>query len=184
MKKTVLTFGAIASVLLAISVSVTTWILKRNGGHMESGEVFGYLSMLIAFAFIFMAVKSYRDRYLGGVISFKTAFSIGLWVTLIASAAYTITWVILYKGFYPEFMNDYTAHSLQKMQASGKSAAEIQKATADAQDLQAMYKTWLGLIGFTLLEILPVGLLISLISALVLKRRVAHGDRAALETVT
>ncbi len=186
MKKTVLTFSAIVSIILAASVSTTTWMLKRSKGHMEGGEVFGYvfgyLSMLIAFAFIFMAVKSYRDRDLGGVISFKTAFMVGLWITLIGSAAYTITWVILYKGFYPDFMNDYTAHNLRKMQASGKSAAEIQKAAADAKDMQATYDTWPGLIGFTLTEILPVGLLVSLLSAFILKRRAARGgNRVALD---
>ena len=181
MKKTVLTFGAIASVLLATSVSITTLVLKRNAGHIENGEVFGYLSMLIAFAFIFMAVKSYRDRYLGGIISFKTAFMVGLWVTLIASAVYTLTWIILYKGVYPEFMNDFMANSLAQKRAAGASEAELQKATAKARDMQALYDTWPGLIGFTLMEILPVGLLVSLISALVLRRRMARENRVAFE---
>lgn len=179
MKKTVLTFGAIASVILAIMMSISVGMMKANKGPVSGSMFFGYLSMLIAFAFIFVAIKSYRDRYSSGVISFGKGFQVGLWITLVASVAYTLTWVILYKGFYPEFMTDYTAHSLEQMRAAGKTAAEIQKANAEAQDMQAVYSTWPGLIGFTLLEILPVGLLISLIAALILKRRAARDDRGS-----
>ena len=85
----------------------------------------GYASMLLSFFFIYIAVKSYRDKQLGGTISFGKAFVTGLWVAVIASLCYTITWVIFYKGFYPGFMDDMTGRELAKLQQSGKSATEI-----------------------------------------------------------
>lgn len=175
MKKTVLIFGAIASVILAVFMSVSVWMMKKAHGPLSGGMFFGYLSMLIAFAFIFVAVKSYRDRHCGGVISFGKAFQVGLWITLIGSVAYTLTWIILYKNYYPDFLSDYTAYTLSGMRTAGKSEAAIAKAAAEAHDMEATYATWPGLIGFTLLEILPVGLLVSLIAAAILKRKTPSG---------
>ena len=176
MKKTVLTFGLIASVILAAFMSVSVWMMKTAEGPVSGGMFFGYLSMLIAFAFIFVAIKSYRDRYQGGVISFGKAFQVGMWVALIGSVAYTLTWVILYKSVYPEFMSDYMAHSLSQMRADGKSETQIAEAVADAQQMEVLYATWPGLIGFTMLEILPVGLLVSLIGAAILKRKTPRAE--------
>jgi hypothetical protein len=129
--------------------------------------------MLLAFCLIFVGVKNYRDKHLGGHISFGKAFTTGLGIALIASMCYTIAWVIFYKGFYPDFMDHYTKGELVAMQKSGKSAAQIAEARKDMDKMMAMYNTWPGLIGMTLLEILPVGVLVSLITALILKRKQA-----------
>ena len=176
MKKTVLTFGLISSVILAAFMGVSVWMMKNAEGPASGSMFFGYLSMLIAFAFIFVAIKSYRDRYRGGVISFGKAFQVGLWIALIGSVVYTLTWIILYKSVYPDFMNDYMAHNLSQMRADGKSETEIAKAAAEGERMVKIYATWPGLIGFTMLEILPVGLLVSLIAAAVLKRRTPRGE--------
>jgi len=180
MKRTILVFGAIASIILAVTLSISTILMKAAGGPASYSMAMGYLSMLIAFAFVFVAVRSYRDRYNGGVISFGKAFQIGLWITLIASAAYTLTWIILYKTYYPNFMADYTAQNMAHARAAGKSDADLARIAADARDMQAVYDTWPGIVGFTLLEILPVGLLVSLVAAAILKRRTPRGVKRAV----
>ena len=177
MKKTILVYGLIAGALVStlLVISMSWYRADPDAGGAKSMFI-GYASMLLSFFFIYIAVKSYRDKQSGGTISFGKAFGIGLWVAVIASICYTITWIIFYRGFYPGFMDDMTSRELAKLRQSGKSAEEIAAATNDMEQMSAMYSTWPGLIGFTLLEILPLGVLVSLICAFLLKRKQSHPD--------
>lgn len=171
MKKTILIFGSIASLITVLMLLFSVNIMRNNNGAFEGGEMWGYTGMLLAFSMIYVAVKSYRDRYQGGIISFGQAFRIGMWITLIASVLYTLTWIILYKAVYPEFMDQYAAAGLEKMRKAGRPAKEIRIMAERMATMKEYYSTWWGLIGFTLLEIMPVGLVVSLISAAILKRK-------------
>jgi hypothetical protein len=129
--------------------------------------------MLLAFVFIFIAIKSYRDNELGGYIKFGKAFVVGLWVAIIGSLFYTFTWAIIVKKFYPNVMEVYYARHLDQMRAAGKSSAEILKAAKETEWMRSAYDSWIGLLGFTIIEVLPVGLLVALIAAAILKRKPA-----------
>lgn len=175
MKKIVTVYGLIAGAVVSILMIISMRLMQNKGDQAEHSLLLGYASMLLAFCFILIAVKNYRDKHLGGTISFGKVFTTGLCIAVVASVCYTISWVIFYKGFYPDFMDQYTAHELTKLQQSGKSgksAVEIARETQKMEKMQALYATWPGLIGFTLLEIFPVGLLMSLVAALIFKRKV------------
>ena len=171
--------GVIVSTIMAFSMSM---MLKEGGEHQAFDPkwmVVGYASMLLAFCFIFIGTKNYRDKQLGGTISFGKAFLTGFWIALIGSICYTITWVIIYKFFYPDFMDQMTTAEFARLRQSGKSPAEIATETKKMENMSEMYKTWPGLIGMTLAEILPVGVLMALISALVFKRKNTAAERQA-----
>ena len=95
----------------------------------------------------------------------------GLSIALIASVMYVATWVVIYKTVYPNFVQDYTKCALDKLVAAGKSPADIAQTKQEMQMIFSYYDTWLGLIGITFIEIFPIGLIVALISALVLKRK-------------
>ncbi|MGH2649433.1 MAG: DUF4199 domain-containing protein, partial [Ginsengibacter sp.] len=133
----------------------------------------GYATMLIAFSMIFVGVKNYRDKYAGGVISFGKAFKVGLFITLIASTIYVIVWMIEEHFFFPDFMDKYVTHELNRLQSSGISAAELAGKTKDLEQAKEMYKNPILKILMTYAEILPVGLIVTLISSLILKRKTA-----------
>lgn len=171
MKKTILVFGLIAGATVSAMLLVTTLLGKSNHANFDWGMVVGYASMLLAFSLIFIAVKSYRDRYNAGIISFKNAFWMGLGITVLASAIYVISWMLIYTFIYPDFASDYGQYTLAKMAAAGKTAAEIAQAKKEIAQAYSLYDTWYGLAGITFLEIFPVGLVVSLISALILKRK-------------
>jgi hypothetical protein len=135
--------------------------------------LYGYTLMLLAFSLIFVGTKITRDKYNGGVISFGKAFRVGLYITLIASTVYVAVWLIDYYVFIPDFADKYGARLLATMKASGASQAEIAKQTAANASFSQMYKNPVFIVLLTYIEILPVGLLVSLISAWVLKRRKA-----------
>lgn len=147
--------------------------------NMEWGMVYGYASMLLAFILIFVAIKQYRDKVSGGTISFGKAFLVGLYVTLIASTVYVLTWMVYYNNFAPDFMDKYAEYVIADLREKGAAEAEIQAQTAEMQKYSEMYKNPLFVFLFTYIEILPVGLLISLVAALILKRRTPRSEQVA-----
>ncbi|SDD31651.1 Protein of unknown function [Mucilaginibacter pineti] len=168
MKKNVLTFGLIAGLIVTI-VMVTTSLMLYTANY-ECNMYVGYASMIIAFSMIFVAVKNYRDKYNGGMVSFGKALLIGLYVTLIASTVYVVAWLIDYHFFVPDFMDKYAEHVIQATKTSGASAQEVAKQVKEMGAYKEMYKNPVFIILLTYMEILPVGLVITLITALILKR--------------
>lgn len=169
MRKNVWLYGVIAGIILAFGIFIS--FVYSDHIDFDKGMYFGYAMMLLAFSLIFVGVKNYRDKYNNGVISFGKAFQIGLFITLIASSFYVISWLIDYYYFIPDFADKYAAHTLEKLKASGVSAAEISRQAAAMESFKTMYKNPFFNILLTYSEILPVGLLLSLVSALVLKKK-------------
>lgn len=170
MKKTVLIFGLISgSIVTAFMVYASTMCYKN--ADFKTSEVVGYAGMLIAFSFIFVGIKNYRDKFNNGVISFGKAFKTGLYISLIASSLYVGVWLIEYYLFMPDWLDKYCTHVINAKKAGGVSSTEMQKTISQMASMQEMYKNPLFVILFTYVEVLPIGILISLISALILKRK-------------
>lgn len=168
MKKIILTFGGIAGAVVAIMIVLTFSVVPIN---YQYGEIVGYTTMIIAFSTIFIAVRGYRENQLGGSISFGKAFQLGIGITLVASAIYIITWMIVSNTIATDFMAEYYQHSLEKLQTSGLTEAEIAEKTARLEQFAELYKNPIVKIGMTFLEIFPVGFAISLLSAFILKKK-------------
>ena len=174
MKKNVLVFGLIAGLIVStlMAISMITMYNNPGIGHGAGSMVVGYLSMLVAFSLIFVAVRNYRDKQNGGVISFGKAFKIGLLIALIGSTMYVIMWALLYNFYMPDFMDRYCAQMIENSKASS-TPAELKQLTDQLNTQKEMYKNPLFFVLFTYFEIFPVGLLVSLIAALILKRKTA-----------
>ncbi len=170
MKKNVLIYGLISGVIISALMAINL-VLCTSSGDFESSMLIGYASMLISFSMIFVGIKNYRDKYNDGVISFGKAFKVGFFITLISSTIYVLVWLIEEHFFFPDFMEKYTAHELSKLQSSGISAAELASETKKLEQAKEWYNNPLLKILMTYVEILPVGVIVSLISALILKRK-------------
>jgi len=175
MKRNIIIYGLIAGLLVSIFMLSSVNYLSHCEGNvdMETSMLIGYASMLIAFSLVFVGIRNYRNKYNGGVISFGKAFKIGILMVLIASTIYVIAWLIDYFFFIPDFMDKYSAHELEKLKASGATPLEIEKETKEMADFARMYKNPFFNAMMTYVEILPVGLIVTLISSLILKRKVA-----------
>ncbi|QIL40768.1 DUF4199 domain-containing protein [Pedobacter sp. HDW13] len=170
MKKNVIVFGLIAGVIVSV-LMVISMARCNSDANFEHSMLLGYASMVLAFSFIFVGIKNYRDKYNNGSITFGKAFKIGLYISLIASTIYVITWLIDYYVFIPDFMDKYVAHMLKEAKDSGASVAELAKQAKELAYNQQLYKNPIMVVLFTYLEILPVGIIVSLIAALILKRK-------------
>jgi len=170
MKKNVIVFGLIAGVIASV-LMVISMARCSSDANFEHSMLIGYASMVVAFSFIFVGIKNYRDKYNNGLITFGKAFKTGLYISLIASTMYVITWLVDYYVFIPDFMDKYVAHMLKEAKDSGASAAELAKQAKELAHNQQLYKNPIMVVLFTYMEILPVGILVSLIAALILKRK-------------
>jgi hypothetical protein len=167
MKRIVWTFGLIAGAVMSIMMALSVPFMDGS----ERAAVVGYTGMVLAFLMIFFGIKSYRDNVAGGMITFGRALAVGLLITAVASACYVATWEVIYFKFMPDFGDKYAAHAVEQARKSGASQAEIDKKTKEMDDFKKMYDNPLINVGFTFLEPLPVGLLIALVSAGVLRRK-------------
>ena len=173
LKKNIIIYGLIAGVVVAIPMLFVTNSIANDQGvvDFDKGMLIGYASMLIAFSLVFVGIRNYRDKYLGGTITFGKAFKTGFYIVLISSTIYVITWLIDFFFFIPDFTGKYAAHMLQELKASGATAAEIEIKSAEMTKFAVLYKNPFFNALMTYMEILPVGLIVTLISSLILKRK-------------
>lgn len=171
MKKNVLVFGTIAGVIISAFMFISMLFFDSTS-DFSGAMLVGYASMLVAFSFVFVGIKNFRDKYNDGLITFWKAFSIGFLISLIASTFYVITWMLELKFVIPDFMENYGAQMLKQARESGASQIEIDKTVAEMASYKEMYKNPIFLALLTYMEILPVGILVTLISALILKKKV------------
>ena len=169
MFRTILIFGLVAGVLVAGPLFTVVLISDASdGGH---SELVGYLIMLVALSLIFVGVKRLRDREFGGVIGFGRALMAGLGISVVASVVYVIGWEITLNLTHYAFADSYAAAMIRAAQARGASAADLARVTAEMAAFKTQYANPLYRLPMTFIEVFPVGLLISLISAGLLRNR-------------
>ena len=171
MKKTVLIYGLIAGFIVGGVMLGTIPLWEKGIINFDNGEITGYTSMVIALSMVFFGIKSYRDNQLAGVISFGKAFQVGILITLVASVIYGLSWEISFSIRGDKFMVEMNEYYLAELKSEGATDAEMQKAKLEMDDFSVMYQNPLVRFPMTLVEILPVGLVITLISAGLLRRK-------------
>ncbi len=167
---TAIKYGAISGALIiGVLVSGITISNGEHGnGHIFSSVWFGYLVMLLALSTIFIAIREHRSR-LGGVIKFLPALGLGLLIALIAAVAYVIGWEFYLNATGHQFMNAYVAQMIEAKRAAGVTGAELARFVAEMEAMKVNYANPLYRLPMTFAEIFPVGVLIALISAAVLR---------------
>lgn len=170
MRKIVLTFGLIAGCIMSVMMLISMAFHDKIG-FGPAGLIVGYTSMVLAFLMVYFGVRSYRDNVAGGKVGFGRAFAVGLLITLVGSVCYVATWEVVYYKFMPDFADKYTAYELTKAKEAGATEAQIAAKSKEMAEFAESYKNPLVNIAYSFLEPLPVGLLITLVTAGVLSRK-------------
>lgn len=177
MKRNSLVFGTIAGVIISTFMGISMALMSCGSGDADGGTIsmiIGFSAMIVAFSFIFIGIKNYRDKQNAGVITFGKGFLLGFWISLIASTLYVLTWAVEYHFFMPDFMDKYSSMQVKQLHESGVSGAALEEAIKEIESANYNYKhNPFFFAMYTYMEILPVGIIITLISALILKRKVA-----------
>ena len=170
MKRIVLSYGLISGAMAA-GLMVVSGLLMRRSADFTGLEYVGFTGIILTMLLVFFGVRAYRDGEAGGYISFGRAFQVGLGITLISCLCYVLAWLVVYYTMVPDFMERYSAFSLEKLRAGGAGEAEMQKAVEQMEDYKALYTNPFSIAAVTFLEPFPIGLLVTVLSSILLKRR-------------
>ena len=166
----ILGYGVVAGIIVGVPMIVT---FAAFSGHMplSYGMIIGYTTMLIALSTVFVAIKRHRDADLGGVIGFWRGFGLGLGISVVASVIYVVTWEGITAFTHMDFASGYADAIVEQQKAAGASAEAIAKTRAEMDQFKIDYANPLYRLPMTFTEIFPVGVLVSLIAAALLRNR-------------
>ena len=165
MKKNVLIFGLVLGAILCVNMIRMVNLCYTNPDFKPNNFI-GYTALVVIFSLIFFGVRNYRNKQLSGIISFGRAFKTGALIALAGATMYVVVWLFYYYLFVPDYLDKYIPHVLKEADP-----ADLPAKTKHMQDFKEMYKNPFFVILFTYTEVLPIGLVIALVSALVLKRK-------------
>jgi len=162
MLRTILLYGIIGGLIVALP-----WVLGLHAMvPRQYAEVAGYAVMIVALTTVFIAIKDYRDRVLGGVIKFLPALGIGLGITVVAGVFYVGGFELYQMMTGSNYIEGYITHAIEAERAKGTTGAELQAFVASMENMRTMMANpAIRMVATFGLEFLPVGLVISLISA-------------------
>jgi Protein of unknown function (DUF4199) len=170
MQRIVLIFGLISGVLSSVMMMVMLFLIERGILNFDNSAVIGYTAIFLSFLLVFFGIRAYREQH-GGTISFGRGFAVGILITLISCLFYVVTWEIIYFKLMPDFGEKYAQAAVAKLRARGASDAEIAKKEQEMAQLKALYDNPLTNAAVTMIEPFPMGLVMTLISAAILRRR-------------
>ena len=165
---TIIKYGAIAGVVVA-AFMFATFLGFDEMLPMPWSMVIGYAGMLVALSAVFVGIKRHRDVDRGGVIGFWPAFGMGLGISLIAAVFYVVAWEAVLAITDMDFIATYSSAMLEQARAEGASAEALAKLAADMEAMKVQYANPLFRLPMTFVEIFPVGVLVSLVSAALLR---------------
>lgn len=172
MKNIVLKNGLIGGLITTIIMGISAYFAYGKEENFSLSMIIGFTGIFLAHIFLFKGVKQYRDLINKGSITFGTAFKVGIFIALIISSIYVFVWLIEFKFFFPEFMNKFSEAQLNELNNSGLSTTEIAIKTKEIEATRINYNTnSLLVIAMTYMEILPIGIILSIIAAFVYKKK-------------
>ncbi len=170
MKTNAIKYGAISG-LIIVSSWFISYMLWGDELPFSGSELVGYAIMLVALTAVFMGIKNKRDSEPNATFTFKDGFLTGLGIIVVASVIYVIGWMIYMPTFAPDFADKYQSSQIELIQNSGASESEKQTQIEELKTTIENYKKPHIMAAFTFMEIFPIGLLVTIISALILKRK-------------
>ena len=171
MQKIVLTYGLIAGAIVSVMILGSVPLWNRGILNFSNSEVVGYTTIVIALSMIFFGIKSCRDYHFKGSITFWQGVKIGLMITLIGSLMYVLAWQVSFNFLPPDFTDRMWQHFIDKAKSSADNEAELNAALQQIETWKESYKNPFWRFGLTLMEIVPVGILITLVSAAILRKK-------------
>jgi len=164
MFRNILKYGLIAGLVVG-GVNFCMIVALHGRPPIEHGLVIGYAIMLVALSAVFVGIKRHRDGELGGVIRFWPALGMGLAISLIASVCYVLAWEASQALTGADFAQAWSQYTIEQARASGESAAAIAKLSAEMAQFKVQYADPWFRLPMVFAEIFPVGVLVSLVSA-------------------
>ena len=174
MTRTIWKYGLLSGLLSAGGMLATIPFMGDLTGRR--GEIFGYTAIILVALLTFFGIRSYRDGAGGGTISFGRAFRIGILITLISATCYVVTWELMYFQLIPGLADKLQACMIAKAKAGSGPPEKVAEAVRQAENFRSWYDKPLYNAAATFAEPLPIGLVVTAISAAILRRKEASAS--------
>jgi uncharacterized membrane protein len=158
MKHTVVRYGTYGALICGI-ISVTSYVFNLD---YDTSEIVGWIAILLGLSMIFFGIRYYRNNAGAGAITLGKGMQIGLLISLFPSFIFFLISLIIFSFFGEEFVQkaiDYAAE--HKPEQVDKIRGQYETGIFSNPVISSL------VMFFTVY--LP-GVIVSLISALVLKR--------------
>lgn len=165
MKKITLIFGSVIGLVLATNSIIHMDMMYSNPGY-KGNDAIGYATMVIVFSVIYFGVRNFRNKHLDGKIGFLKALKTGVLICFVASTYYVVFGLLYYYLFVPDFLDVYADYIIRNSPAS-----EVEVKTAQMASFKEMSKNPLFVVLFSYLEVLPIGMIVAFVSALIVKKK-------------
>ena len=169
MFRDILKYGLISGLIVG-GIDFAMFTAMADEHDFQNGMLIGYTIMLVALTAVFIGIKRHRDLQLGGVIRFWPAFGMGVAISFIAAVFYVLSWEASQAVTGGDFAAAYSNFVLEQARAKGESAAEIARMSAELAQFKVQYANPVWRLPMIFTEIFPVGVLVSLVSAMLLRR--------------
>jgi hypothetical protein len=166
MKNIILKNGLIGGLIIAFTMVSSAYMCYTDPKGFEPNFALGFGGMLLSFVFVYLGIEKYKKSISEGKITFFKAVQIGTLITLFISTIYVGVWLLVYYNFFPDFIDKYAQSEIAHAKPS-----DIAATTAKMNSYKEMYKSPFSIIALTYMEIAPLGLIITLISSLILKKK-------------
>ncbi|MGH8030182.1 MAG: DUF4199 domain-containing protein [Arenimonas sp.] len=170
MLKAILKYGVIAGLVVG-GLEFATFIGFGGMPPMDYAMALGYATMLLALSAVFVGIKRHRDVDRGGVIGFWPALGVGLGISFIAGVFYVIAWEAVVAVTHMDFPTAYAQAMTAQAKSNGASAEKLAEMATEFAAFRIMYANPMFRLPMVFAEIFPVGVLVSLISAALLRNR-------------
>ena len=156
--------------LFIVALSALEFFVLNDLLSSSLQEVMGYLTMLLSMVFVFLGIRQYRDKCNNGQLSFFQGLKVGILIVLIPSVAFGLFDLLYTEVLHPGWMDEYYANYIARIKASTP-PAQLEAALQKANDQKELFSN--PLMQFLLMSatVFIIGLIVTIISALTLRRR-------------
>jgi len=164
MKNNIFKNGILGGILVSI-VMISMLLYMKTYPDRQPNAAIGFTSMLLVFIFVILGIRKERQIN-NGTITFGKAFLTGVGISFVISTIYVLVWLVIYYNFFPDFMDRYSEMVLKNTKPE-----ELAAKVTEMNQMKEWYKNPLMIILLTYMEIFPLGIVVSFIGALILKKK-------------
>lgn len=171
MKKIITKYGLYSAFVMLVFGLVGLYFASHTTPDNYGGQMlFGYASIIVALVFIYFAIRHYRDNVNGGVVSFGKGLKLGLLISLFPSVVFG-TLDTAYRFLNPNYL-EHCAKVEREVLKRNTPPAEFEAKAAEIEKQMQFFNDYpVAGWAFMFVTVFTIGVIISVISALILQRK-------------
>lgn len=172
--KTIFKRFGIYAALFELAFFVISWtLISITNAGFDTQEIIGYTGIFLCLSFIYFGIRYYRDQVNGGGITFTEGLKLGLLIMLVPAVCFALTDTLYIILIDPHYYEKYAGHMINEIRKTTPAAqlpAKLKEMKAEMDFYSSPFMNFI----IMFLTVAAIGILVTLVSALMLKRRRVH----------